>query len=178
MLIIPQRLLKEKIGPETMEDGRAALENLPALNKNETQRRCLAMGRLFKPLLAIATILSWEIWQVPQLHSADAAVQLPLEVPMQTGDGMPTVEVMINGQGPFVFGFDTGAQANPRIDNSLVEKLNLKATGQVQATDPSRRNVQTSETYKLDFISIGTLRLNDVTVAARNYKNSPRPRVR
>ena len=94
---------------------------------------------------------------------------------MQTGDGMPTVEVMINGQGPFVFGFDTGAQANPRIDNSLVEKLNLKATGQVQATDPSRRNVQTSETYKLDSISIGALRLSDVTVASRDYKNSPRP---
>src|SRR5437764_5545532 len=55
MLIIPQRLLKEKIGPETMEDGRVALENLPALNKNETQRRCLTMRGLLKPLLTIAT---------------------------------------------------------------------------------------------------------------------------
>jgi predicted aspartyl protease len=135
----------------------------------------LAMRRVLKPLLALATILSWAIWQVPQLHSADAARQLPVEVPMRAGDGPPTVEVMINGQGPFVFGFDTGAQANPRIDASLVEKLNLKATGQVQATDPSRRNVQPSETYKLDSISIGSLRLTDVTVASRNYQNSPRP---
>jgi predicted aspartyl protease len=126
-------------------------------------------------MLALATIISWAIWQAPELHSADTSPKLPVEVPMQTGDGMPTVEVMLNGQGPFVFGFDTGAQAGPRIDVSLVEKLKLKSTGQVQATDPSRRNVLTSETYKLDSIVIGGLRLTDVTVASRNYQNSPRP---
>src|SRR5437763_10271844 len=130
------------------------------------------MRRLLKPLLALATILSWAIWQAPRLHSADAAPKLPIEVPMQTGDGMPTVEVMINGQGPFVFGFDTGAQAGPRIDASLVEKLKLKSTGQVPATDPSRRNVQTSETYKLDSVSVGSLQLTNITVASRDYKNS------
>ncbi len=88
---------------------------------------------------------------------------------------MPTVEVMVNGQGPFVFGFDTGAQAGPRIDVSLVEKLKLKSTGQVQATDPSRRNVQTSDTYKLDTVSLGNLQLTNVAVASRDYRNSPRP---
>ncbi|HZE58119.1 MAG TPA: aspartyl protease family protein [Chthoniobacterales bacterium] len=133
------------------------------------------MRRLLKPLLAIATIFSWAIWQAPPLRSADTSPKLPVEVPLQTGDGMPTVEVMINGQGPFVFGFDTGAQAGPRIDASLVQKLNLKSTGQVQATDPSRRNVQTSETYKLDSVSVGSLRLTDITVASRDFKNSPRP---
>ena len=133
------------------------------------------MRRLLKPFLAIATIFSWAVWQTPHLHSADSAPKLPLELPMQVGDGMPTVEVMVNGQGPFVFGFDTGAQAGPRIDASLVEKLNLKATGQVQATDPSGRNPQTSETFKLDSVSIGDLRFADVTVASRNYNNSPRP---
>src|SRR2546423_5609245 len=133
------------------------------------------MRRLLKPLLAMATIFSWASWQAPQLHSADAAPPLPLEVPMQTADGMPTVEVMVNGQGPFVFGFDTGAQAGPRIDASMVEKLKLKSTGQVEASDPSRRNVQTSETYKLDSVVIGGLSLTDVTVASRNYQNSPRP---
>jgi hypothetical protein len=82
---------------------------------------------------------------------------------------------MINGQGPFVFGFDTGAQAGPRIDASLVEKLKLKATGQAQAIDSSGRNPQTSETFKLDSFVIGSLQLADVTVASRNYRNSPRP---
>jgi hypothetical protein len=133
------------------------------------------MRRLLKPLLAIATIFSWAVWQAPQLHSADSAPKLPMEFPMQVGEGMPTVEVMVNGQGPFVFGFDTGAQAGPRIDASLVEKLNLKATGEVQAIDPSGRNPQASATVKLDSLSIGSLHFTDVTAVSRNYKNSPRP---
>jgi hypothetical protein len=133
------------------------------------------MRTLLKVMLALAVVFSWAIWQAPQLHSADAAPKLPVEVPMQTGDGMPTVEVMINGQGPFVFGFDTGAQADPRIDVSLVDKFHLKSTGQVQATDPSRRNFQTSQTYKLESLSVGDLRLTDVNVTSREFKNSPRP---
>jgi len=133
------------------------------------------MRRLLKPLLAFAAILSWALWQVPQLRSADSAPKLPLEIPLQVDEGMPTVEVMVNGQGPFVFGFDTGAQAGPRIDASLVEKLNLKATGEVQATDPSGRNPQASATVKLDSLSIGGLRFADVAAVSRNYKNSSRP---
>jgi hypothetical protein len=133
------------------------------------------MRTLLKPLLAIATIFAWAIWQAPQLHSADAAPKFPIEIPLQSGDALRTLEVMVNGQGPFVFGFDTGAQADPRIDVSLVEKLKLKSTGQVQTTDPSRRNFQASESYKVDSISVGSLRLTDVTVIGRNFRNSPRP---
>jgi hypothetical protein len=158
-----------------MERGRLARESLPAQDKSDGSRRFLTMRRLLKPFLAIATILSWAVWQAPQLRSADSAPKLPLEFPMQGGDGMPTVEVMVNGQGPFVFGFDTGAQAGPRLDTSLVEKLNLKATGEVQATDTSGRNPQASATVKLDSLSIGSLRFTDVTAVSRNYKNSPRP---
>jgi len=84
------------------------------------------MRRLLKLFLALAAILSWATWEAPQVHCANASPKLPIEVPMETGDGMPTVEVMVNGQGPFVFGFDTGAQAGPRIDASVVEKLKLK----------------------------------------------------
>jgi hypothetical protein len=133
------------------------------------------MRRNFKPLLAIATACSWAIWQVPQLYSADAPPKFPFVVPMQTLEGMPTVEIMINGEGPFVFGFDTGAQAGPRIDVSLVEKLKLKATGQAQAIDPSGRNPQSSETFRLDSVVVGGLHFGNVTVASRNYRNSPRP---
>jgi hypothetical protein len=133
------------------------------------------MRTLLKPFLAITTIFACAIWQAPQLHSADAASKFPIEIPLKTGDPFRTVEVMVNGQGPFVFGFDTGAQGNPRIDVSLADRLKLKSTGQVQATDPSRRNFQTSETYKVDSIAIGGLRLTDVTVIGRNFQNSPRP---
>jgi hypothetical protein len=133
------------------------------------------MQKLLRVILIVAVSLSCGFWQARNAHSAGAQLASPLEIPLQVGEGMPTLEVMVNGQGPFVFGFDTGAQAGPRIDVSLVEKLKLKATGQVQAIDPSGRNPQSSETFKLDSISIGTLQIAGVTVASRNYKNSPRP---
>lgn len=133
------------------------------------------MRRILKPLLVLAAIISWASWHTHQVRSADSQPKFPVEIPMQTDGGMPTIEVMMNGQGPFVFGFDTGAQGGPRIDSSLAEKLALKATGEVQAMDPSRQNPQSSATYKLESISIGNLRLAGVTVAGRNYRNSPRP---
>jgi Aspartyl protease len=133
------------------------------------------MRILFKPLLTIATIFSLVVFQAPKLPAADFAPKLPVEFPIQVGEGMPTIEVMVNGQGPFVFGFDTGAQAGPRIDASLVEKLNLKATGEVPASDSSGRNPQASATVKLDSLSIGSLRFTGVTAVSRNYQNSPRP---
>jgi hypothetical protein len=125
--------------------------------------------------LIVTIILSCTVWHAPEARCGTSEIKLPLEIPLQFAGAMPTVEVMVNGKGPFVFGFDTGAQAGPRLDTSLVEKLALKSSGQVQAIDPSGRNPQTSETYKLESISIGALRLSDVTVAGRNYQNSPRP---
>jgi hypothetical protein len=88
---------------------------------------------------------------------------------------MPAIEVMVNGQGPFLFGLDTGAQGGSRIDTSLVEKLQLKSSGQVQATDGSGRSPQTADTVKLDSILIGNLRFADITAGSRNFKNSPHP---
>ena len=133
------------------------------------------MQKFLRLSLIFALILSCSSWHAPEARCANAEIKLPLEIPMKFGEGMPTVEVMVNGQGPFLFGFDTGAQAGPRLDASLVEKLKLKASGQVQAMDTSRRNPQTSETFKLDSLSVGDLRFADVTVASRNYQNSPRP---
>jgi hypothetical protein len=133
------------------------------------------MQKLLRLFLVIALTFSWVVWHAPDAVCASPEAQSPIEIPLLTGDALRTVEVMINGQGPFIFGFDTGAQADPRIDVSLVEKLKLKSTGQVQATDPSRRNFQASETYKVDSIAVGSLRLTDVTVIGRNFQNSPRP---
>jgi hypothetical protein len=126
-------------------------------------------------LSLIVTLASCAFWHAPNAVCASAEIKLPLEIPMQFDGGMPAIEVMVNGKGPFIFGFDTGAQGGPRIDASLVEKLGLKSSGQVQAIDPSGRNPQTSETFKLDSMAVGDLRFADVTVASRNYKNSPRP---
>jgi predicted aspartyl protease len=98
-----------------------------------------------------------------------------IEIPMQLEGGMPVIEVQINGQGPFLFGIDTGAQGTARIDSALVERLGLKPTGEIRAGDPSMKNVQASATVKLDSIVAGGRRFADVTAVSRNYRNSPRP---
>lgn len=131
--------------------------------------------RLLRPMLVLASIVSWASWHAQQARSADSGPKLPVEIPLRMEGGMPVIEVMVNGQGPFLFGLDTGAQGSSRIDTSLVEKLQLKASGKVQATDGSGRSPQTVETVKLDSVAIGNLRFADVTAGSRNFKNSPRP---
>jgi predicted aspartyl protease len=132
------------------------------------------MQRILRLSLVVAVIISCS-WQAREAHSADSATKLPIEVPLQSDGGMPTIEVMVNGKGPFIFGIDTGAQGGSRIDSSLMEKLALKPSGQVPATDGSGRNPQMSELVKLESIEIGGLRFSDVTAGSRNYRKSPRP---
>jgi predicted aspartyl protease len=131
--------------------------------------------RLLRPMLVLASIISWASWHAQQARSANSGPKLPVEIPMRREGGMPVIELMVNGQGPFLFGIDTGAQGGSRIDTSLVEKLQLKSSGQVQATDGSGRSLQVVDTVKLDSVAIGNLRFADVTAGSRNFKNSPRP---
>jgi hypothetical protein len=131
--------------------------------------------RLLRPLLVVAAIVTWVSGHPQPAHSADSTPRLPIEIPLRLDGGIPAIEVMVNGQGPFVFGIDTGAQGGSRIDSSLVEKLKLKSSGQVQATDGSGRNPQVAEIVKLDSVTIGDLRFTNVEAGSRNFKNSPRP---
>lgn len=126
-------------------------------------------------MLVLACIISWASWHAQQARSANSEPKLPVEIPLRMEGGMPAIELMVNGQGPFLFGIDTGAQGSSRIDATLVEKLQLKASGKIQATDGSGRSPQTVDTVKLDSIAIGNLRFTGVTAGSRNFKNSPRP---
>jgi hypothetical protein len=132
------------------------------------------MQKLLRLSLIVAVIVSCS-WQARDARSAGSSTKLPLEIPMKIDGGMLTIELMVNGKGPFVFGIDTGAQGGARIDSSLMEKLALKPSGQVRASDGSGRNPQMAEIVKLDSIEIGSLRFADVTAGSRNYRKSPRP---
>ncbi|HYJ03599.1 MAG TPA: retropepsin-like aspartic protease [Chthoniobacterales bacterium] len=132
------------------------------------------MQKFLRLSLLVAITLSCS-WHARDAHSAGATAKLPLEIPIKIDGGMPTIELMVNGKGPFVFGIDTGAQGGARIDSSLMEKLALKSTGQLRATDGSGRNPQMAERVTLESIEIGGLRFTDVTAGSRNYRKSPRP---
>jgi hypothetical protein len=132
------------------------------------------MQKFLRLSLLVAITLSCS-WHARDAHCAGSTVKLPLDIPMKIDGGMPTIELLVNGKGPFVFGVDTGAQGGARIDSSLMEKLALKPSGQVRATDGSGRNPQMAEMVKLESIEVGGLRFTDVTAGSRNYRKSPRP---
>jgi hypothetical protein len=133
------------------------------------------MQKFLRLALIVAVSFSCAFWQTQQARSASPEITLPIEVPMQIAEGMPTIEVMVNGKGPFLFAFDTGAEGGPRLDSSLMEKLGLKPSGQMRDGDPSGRNPGMAEMVKLDSIEVGGLRFADVGATVKNYKNSPRP---
>ena len=90
---------------------------------------------------------------------------------------MPAVEVMVNGQGPFLFAIDTGGGGQARVDSSLVEKLKLKAVGQVQAGDGSGNNVRSLDLFELDTLAFGGVEFKKVRAASRNYNVANLPRI-
>ena len=94
-------------------------------------------------------------------------------VPMMFRGSMPVIEVMVNGQGPFLFAIDTGAQGMARVDSALVEKLKLQAVGKVQASDGSGQNIRTLDVVLLSSIAFGGVQFKDVRAGTRNYNTSP-----
>jgi Aspartyl protease len=127
-------------------------------------------------MLVMTAIVLWvSPWHTQQAHSADSPPKLTIEIPLRIEGGMPVIELMVNGKGPFLFVIDTGAEGGPRLDSSLMEKLGLKATGQMREGDPSGRSPRMADSVKLDSIELGGLRFSDIAATSKNYKNSPRP---
>lgn len=96
-----------------------------------------------------------------------------VELPMKFWGSVPAVEVMVNGQGPFLFIIDTGGQGSARITQALVLKLGLKQSGEVQASDPTGKNARTLKTYGIDSIDVGGIKFENLTAAARSFPMPP-----
>jgi hypothetical protein len=107
--------------------------------------------------------------------SAPGRILLPpggVDVPMVRAGHLPAVEVRINGQGPFLFGIDTGGAGAARIDSALAAKLGLARVGEVMAGDPSGRNMVPMALVKVESIELGGARFEGLTASVRNY-NEP-----
>lgn len=92
-----------------------------------------------------------------------------VEVPMKFREGEPVIEVMVNGQGPFLFAIDTGGQGDARADESLVKTLGLKKIGEAQAGDPSGKNNINLDMVRIDSLKIGDLEFRDLEALSRGY---------
>ncbi|HVY90212.1 MAG TPA: hypothetical protein VG942_15175 [Hyphomonadaceae bacterium] len=96
--------------------------------------------------LAVACAMASPALAQPVAHppAGDLAVKItsPLAAPMTFTAGLPTLDVMINGKGPFKLGFDTGSMGGAHLNAAAVEKLGLKPIGEALAGDPSGKNPQ------------------------------------
>ena len=117
-------------------------------------------------ILTIALLLSL-------LPLAQVKTTATVDVPMLFNGTTPAVEVMVNGQGPFRFSIDTGAQGSARIDTTLVEKLKLPVVDQIQAGDGSG-NTRSLDVVMLASIKLGDIEFKDVRAASRDYNVNQR----
>ncbi|MGO9336818.1 MAG: aspartyl protease family protein [Terracidiphilus sp.] len=68
--------------------------------------------------------------------------------------GIPLIEVRIDGQGPFSFVIDTGTNCQAIVSPRLAKRLGLSATGHKSITDLGGRDA-----HVLDAVELGTLSL-------------------
>jgi predicted aspartyl protease len=88
-------------------------------------------------------------------------------VPMKLFKGHPTVEIKINGKGPYDFILDTGA-GETGIEQSLADELNLPVTGTTKIGDPAHPDAITANKVIVDQLEIGDTIFSKVPAVSWN----------
>src|SRR5205085_11759216 len=96
------------------------------------------------------------------------------DVAMTYSNHLPTVQVMVNGKGPFLFGLDTGGAGSLRIDSTLAAKLGLEKVGQVRGGDPSGKNTRLMDVVSIGSVEVGGAKFEGMTAAVRSYNERRR----
>ena len=86
----------------------------------------------------------------------------PVTVPLGQLEHLSTVELMVNGKGPFRFVLDSGAGGMMRVSPELAAKLGLEKSGEVRAGDPSGKNVETRPLVRIGSVQIGEARFGGI----------------
>ena len=126
------------------------------------------MQHLKMTLLLICTMAS--------LAAAQQTHVQAIELPMRLVNGMPAVEVFVNGQGPFVFRIDTGGAGQARVDAAVVKQLNLPQVGEARGGDGGGGSVAMA-VVKLDSLKLGSLEFKNVEALSRDYNRTGGERV-
>ena len=97
-----------------------------------------------------------------------------VDVLMEWAGHMATVSVMLNGEGPFRFAIDTGAQGTARIDAEVARRLKLPVVGSVQVGDPSGKNDQSATLVRIKSLGIGGARFTGLTASIGDFADGKR----
>jgi hypothetical protein len=94
------------------------------------------------------------------------------DVPMAFWGTRPTVEVMVNGKGPFVFLIDTGGAGPPvRADASLVKTLGIPLEGKAETSD-SGLAAKPIDQVTLASVTLGGWTQRGLAGLTRDYNSS------
>jgi hypothetical protein len=94
-------------------------------------------------------------------------------VPMLRQLHLPALEVMINDQGPFKFGFDTGASGYISFNQDVADQLGLEQTDTVTASDGTGQNMREVSVYGTDTIKIGSAVFHGADGHIGSYNRGP-----
>jgi hypothetical protein len=89
--------------------------------------------------------------------------QVITQIPLRASGSRVTLDVTVNGQGPFVFGLDTGASGAAWVTRALVEKLNLPVVDGTVISDGSGSKGRPADGARIRSISLGTVSFNELT---------------
>jgi hypothetical protein len=105
--------------------------------------------------------------------AAVAANAESMVVPLRFYGTRPAVDVMVDGQGPFLFLIDTGAGGPPaRADATLVKRLGLAKHGQTAASDGGGASVAIDQ-VTLPSVRLGGFKAANVAALSRDYGSTP-----
>lgn len=101
-----------------------------------------------------------------------------LEQPfVRMGPAVLIEDVLVNGEGPFRFMLDTGAQGAGRVDRALVEALGLETTGSSTGIGIRGETLEMTR-HELGSLAIGGLTFSGVRVSSRDYNAELPPPLR
>jgi Aspartyl protease len=103
------------------------------------------------------------------LRSA-AAGSLNVSVPFELSKGHILVQAYVNGKGPYLFGFDTGASGMGRSDVRLTSELALPKVGEEQNSDGIK--TVATDVVQAESLQLGPVAKSNVRLLSRDYNGA------
>lgn len=116
-------------------------------------------------LLALASPAFAQHQPSEHVRPKKTTVKAPVEVPMGSMAGRPTVDVMIAGKGPYRFIVDSGAGTTV-IDQALSKELGLVVEDSTRIGDPMNPSAIKADVVRVPSLTIGGAKFEDFTAAS------------
>jgi hypothetical protein len=111
--------------------------------------------------IALSGMTYADVGDPPPLPEESVLDSTEMVLPLDSAAPRPTIEFRINGEGPFLFVFDTGAQGFI-IDARLAKELKLPVVGKAAMGDPSDPQAVEVDRVKIESIDLGGVSLSGV----------------